>query len=141
MALASNTKEQIAKRLKQDIEKLAPELTCAAKAAADGQPMIEIKDGATVVALAAIKRKSFNGFNIVAEISSSAGEGLPEHDAFLIVKDDQSLVRMAKLAKAAAGVGCASLKVAASAAPAEADMTDANTTEIPNDARLGAVGN
>lgn len=141
MPLSSNTKEQIAKRLKQDLEKLCPEFACAAKAAADGQPMIEIKDGATVVALAAIKQKKFNGFNIVAEISSSAGEGMPEHDAWLVIKDDRSLTEAAKLAKAVGGAGCASMKVVESSDPAEADMDDANAAEIPNDARLGATGN
>lgn len=140
MALASNTKDQIAKRLKQDLEKLCPELACAAKAAADGQPMIEVKDGSDVVALVAIKQKSFSGFNIVAEISSSAGEGMPEHDAWLVIKDDQSLTLAARLTKAVAGAGCASLKVVESSDPAEADLVEADATEIPNDARLGATG-
>lgn len=143
MALASNTKEQLAKRLKQDLEKAAPELQVSAlQAAADGQPKLEIKDASdALIAIAQIKRKTFNGFNIVAELSSSAAEGLPEHECWLVLKDDQDQAMTAKLAILGHRLGCASFKLVASAAPAEGDAVEANVTlELGNDPRHGASG-
>jgi hypothetical protein len=136
MALKSNHTDQMAKRLEQDLKLLAPELSIKLKA--DG--LIEIKKAAAVLALAKLKRMSFDGFNIVAELSGSAGEGFPEHQAWLVIKNDATLGEIAKLVKAVAAAGAAELKVVESAAPAEADMVEANATSIPNDARLGAVG-
>lgn len=142
MALASNTKEQLAKRLKQDIEKLAPELSVSAlQMAADGQPKLEVKDGATTLAVCAIKRRTYKGFNVVAELSESAAEGLPEHECWVALKSDASLAHTAKLVKAASALGCSVTKLVSSAAPAEADLVDASVTvELPNDARNGQVG-
>lgn len=137
MALKSNQTEQMAKRLKQDLEKLAPELKVAAQAAS-----LEIKDGEDVVARIALKRREFEGFNIIHELSSSAGQGYPEHELWLALKDDSSLERCAKLVKAACAAGASELKLVKTAdAPAEADMVEANVAiTLPNDARLGAIG-
>lgn len=143
MALASNQKEQLAKRLKQDIEKLAPELSVSAlQAGADGQPKLEVKksDGSTL-AVVAIRRRTYKGFNVVAELSESAAEGLPEHECWLCIKSTASMVETAKLVKAAAALGCSSLKLISDASPAEADLTEENVAaEMPNDARVGHVG-
>jgi len=138
MALKSNQTEQMAKRLKQDLEKLAPEL----KIAAAGSASISVKDGEDVVALIKLKRRSFEGFNIVHELSESAGQGFAEHELWLALKDDTSLERCAKLVKAAAAAGASEMKLVKTAeAPAEADLIEANVAAtIPNDARLGAVG-
>lgn len=142
MALASNTKEQLAKRLKQDIEKLAPELSVSAlQVAADGQPKLEVKSGSTTIAVVAIKRRTYKGFNVVAELSESAAEGLPEHECWVALKSDATLAQTAKLVKASAALGCSALKLVTSAAPAEADLVEANVAvEMPNDARVGHVG-
>jgi hypothetical protein len=143
MALASNTKEQLAKRLKQDLQAAAPEMSVSAlQAAADGQPLLEIRDASAVlIAIAQIKRKTYVGFNIVAELSASAAEGLPEHDLWLVIKNDQSQAVTAKLAAVAHRLGTASFKLCPSAAPAEADAVDANVAlELGNDPRHGAVG-
>jgi hypothetical protein len=142
VALASNTKEQLAKRLKQDIEKLAPELSVSAlQMAADGQPKMEVKSGSTTLAVVAIKRRTYKGFNVVAELSESAAEGLPEHECWLVLKSDATLAQTAKLVKATAGLGCSVLKLVSSAAPAEIDLVDSSVTvELPNDARNGQVG-
>jgi hypothetical protein len=143
MALASNQKEQMAKRLKQELELSATEYTIAAKQDADSDPVIEVKLSTTVVALIAIKRKTFTGFNIVNEISSSAGNGFPEHDMWLVVKDDLTLVGMAKITKAAAAIGCSTMKIAVEAS---ADLTDIGdeskvVAQLPNTARYGFSGN
>lgn len=142
MALASNTKEQLAKRLKQDISLLAPELSVSAlEVAADGQPKLEVTAGGTMVAVCAIKRRTYTGFNVVAELSESAAEGLPEHECWVSLSSSATLAQTAKLVKAAAGLGCSALKLISSAAPAEADLVDANVSvELPNDARVGFAG-
>lgn len=143
MSLASNQKEQMAKRLKADLALLAPELAAASLQDSDSNPVIQLKDGSDVVALAAIKRRSFNGFNVVAELSASAGEGYPEHELWLAVIDTTTLARQTKLTKLCAEMGCSSMKlVVTEAAPALADLVDANVSlELPNSARLGSVGN
>jgi hypothetical protein len=143
VALASNTKEQLAKRLKQDLEKLAPELSVSAlQAAADGQPKLEVKDGATLLAICAIKRRTYKGFNVVAELSESAAEGLPEHECWVALKSSATVAQTAKLVKAASALGCSVLKlVSTAAAPVETDLVEASVTvELPNDARNGQVG-
>lgn len=143
MALASNQKEQLAKRVKQEIEKLAPELTVSSvQAGSDGQPELTVKSNGTVIALLAVRRRTYKGFNIVAEISESAAEGLPEHELWLAVDDSNTLVQNAKLLKASFALGCSGLKlIVTTAAPVEADLVEANVSaELPNDARNGFVG-
>jgi hypothetical protein len=142
MALANNTRDQLAKRLKQDLQLLAPEFTVAVSACADGNPSLTLSNAAGVQAYIAIKRRTYVGFNIVAELSASAAEGTPEHECWLDLNTGLGLVEVVKLTKAAAGIGCSSLKVLSSAAPADADLVDANVlADIPNDARVGYAGN
>lgn len=142
MALRSNQTEQMSRRLKQDIQKLAPELTTASEQDASGNPIIAIKDGEDTVAIAKLKRRSFEGFNITLELDSSAGNGYPEHEMWLGMKDDTSLERCAKLVKACAAAGASELKIVKTAeAPTDEDLAEANVSAtIPNDARLGSVG-
>lgn len=141
MALANNTRDQLAKRLKQDIQLLAPEFTVAAGATAAGDPTLTVSNAAGVQALIAIKRRTYVGFNIVAELSASAAEGTPEHECWLDLNSTLAIEESAKLIKAAAGIGCSSMKILAAAAPAEADLVEANVkADIPNDARVGYVG-
>jgi hypothetical protein len=143
MALVSNQTQQMAKRLKSDLAALAPEFALSSTTDASGDPVVQVKNGATTIALMAIKRRTFAGFNIVNEISASAGNGFPEHEMWLVVKDDTTLAAMAKLTKAATTIACSGIKLLVEAS---ADLTDIGdeskvVSEIPNDARLGFSGN
>jgi hypothetical protein len=146
MSLASNHRFQLMKRLKRDMELAAPEFALSDESVDSGaNPALRLKIAGTDVALIAIRRKSFNGFQVVAELSSSSAEGLPEHDMWVQVDTDAAGVTVAKAAKIAsmaAKIGCASMKlVFSTAAPAEAQLIEANISEdIGNDARLGATG-
>lgn len=142
MALASNTKEQLAKRLKADIELRDASLTVVSEVAASGDPVLTIKSGATVVGLCQISRRSFSGFNVVAELSSSAAEGLPEHVAYLLQLNTNTQLLTAKLAVVVKQLGTSSVKLGFKAAPVIADMVDDTyvSEEIPNDSRAGASG-
>lgn len=141
MALASNTKEQLAKRLKADIELRDSSLTVVSDVSSAGDPVLTIKSGATVVGLCMISRRSFAGFNVVAELSSSAAEGLPEHVAFLLQLNTNSQLLTAKLAMVVKQLGTSSVQLGFKAAPVIADLVAANVSEeIPNDSRVGAAG-
>ena len=142
MALSSNQKEQLAKRLKADYELRSLGLTVELGAhSVSGDPLLTLKVGATVVALCLISRRSFVGFNVVAELSSSAAEGLPEHIAYLLQLNSNSQLLTAELAMVAKQLGTSSIKLGFKAAPVEADLTDANVAgEFANDARNGASG-
>lgn len=142
MSLRSNQTDQMAKRLKQDLEKAAPEYKCFVASDAAGNPMIRINDGSADVALARLKRRSFEGFNITLELSPEAGQGFPEHEMWIAMKNDASLERCAKLIKIASAQGCSELKfVPTVAAPVEADLVDANVTlTLPNSPLLGSIG-
>lgn len=83
MARAYNMKFQLMTRFKRAMQVLQPAYTLVDDTLADGSPAVLIYQGATVFAYAAIDPMSFNGFNIVGEISSSAGEGTPEHTFML----------------------------------------------------------
>jgi hypothetical protein len=126
MALASNMKRQLARKLTDDMTALNPAYTVAAQDTAAMQ----------------IKRRAFIGFNIVAELSSSAGEGFPEHECWLVVKSTQDPLTVAQLMKAADLAGCSVVKFGeVTAAPALADLIDANiVAEIANNPRMGQTG-
>lgn len=140
MALANNTRFQLAQRLTQNLKSLNPDCTIAQST--DGiDPALAISDTSGVIAVAVIRQKTFIGLNIVAEISSSAGEGTPEHDLFLAMLPTTSPSRASKLSKAASLLGTASLKIVEDATPLAAHCVDANVTaEIPNSAEFGSVG-
>jgi hypothetical protein len=142
MALANNHREQMAKKLKADLQLLAADLACKLSDDA-GDPLIELKSGSTVVALLKIQRRKFDGFQMLAELSSDSAQGLPEHECWVAIRDTMAHDRFAKISKAAFGIGASSLKLVVKngADPASSDLVEANVTaEIPNSARLGAVG-
>lgn len=136
--LKSNETEQMAKRLQSDLKIIAAELSTEKPQ----ENALVIKSGADVKAVIVLKRREFNGFNILNELSSEVGQGFPEHEAFVVFKADCTLVQIAKIVKATAAIGCSSMKICqTAAAPSVADATDANLqAELSNDARLGAVG-
>lgn len=142
MALATNQKEQMAKRLQADAQILAPEFAVSSTTDANGNPVVLFKSGATVIAEMAIVPRSFNGFQIVAELSSSAAQGLPENEMWLVVKNDQSLATMAKLTKLALSASCSGMKVEVEASVDLSDIGDETKVvlEMPNDARNGFSG-
>lgn len=143
MALASNHKDQLAKRLKADIQLREPTYSVDMGSMASGDPMLTVKNAAgSIIALVSVARRSFSGFNVVAELSNSAAEGLPEHVAFLLIDQAQTALVSTKLAMYVKNLGTSSVKLGFKAAPlVEADLVDANVSaEIPNDARYGAVG-
>lgn len=145
MALATNTKQQMIKRLKRDLELAHPEIAIVDSPDASGNPGLMLSIASVDVSHILLKSRSFNGFNVVAELSSSAAEGLPETDLFLQIDNNaagMSYDVAAKIMHKAGKLGCSVIKLIASAAsPAAANAIDANvTSEIANDARLGAVG-
>lgn len=144
MALATNTRIQMMKRLKRDIQLSIPSLVIT-DSPAGSEPGIMLSVAGVDVAHASIKPKTFNGFNVVAELSSSAAEGYPESELYLQI--DTNAVGMdynmaAKIMHNASKLGCSLIKlIASTAAPDPANAIDSNVTaEIANDARLGAVG-
>jgi hypothetical protein len=142
MALASNMKRQLARKLTDDMTALNPAYTVAAQDTAAGDPSLLISTGGVAIAAMQIKRRAFIGFNIVAELSSSAGEGFPEHECWLVVKSTQDPLTVAQLMKAADLAGCSVVKFGeVTAAPALADLIDANiVAEIANNPRMGQTG-
>jgi|GEM_PF-6128817 len=142
MALASNTREQLAKRLKADIEIREAGYVADLGSTAAGDPLLTIKNAAgTVIAYANIARRSFSGFNVVAELSSSAAEGLPEHICYMLIDSDEANAVKAKLSIYAFTLGCSSTKLGFMSTITAADLTDANVAiEIANSGRYGAVG-
>ena len=136
--LKSNETEQMIKRLQADLKLIAAELSVEKPQ----ENALVVKSGADVKAVIVMKRREFNGYNILNELSSEVGQGFPEHEAFVVFAADCTLVQIAKLVKATAAIGCSSMKVCQTAgAPSVADASDANLqAELGNDARLGAVG-
>ena len=142
MALASNMKRQLARRLADDMVQLNPTYTVAQSDTAAGDPALLVSEAGVAIAAMQIKRRSFTGFNIVAELSSSAGEGFPEHECWLVMKSDAAPHKAASLMKAADLAGCSVVKIGeVVAAPALTDLIDANVVlEIANSARNGQTG-
>ena len=141
MALMNNMREQLAKRLAADIPLRVPSMVVAQSVMASGDPMLTISVSGTAIAVAAITRRTYNGFNVVAELSASAAEGLPEHFCWMMIKDNQTQLVTAELAMIAKQLGTSAVKLGFVASPAEGSLVDASVSvEFANDARLGAVG-
>jgi hypothetical protein len=145
MSLPTNSRIQMMKRLKQDIQYSIPSLTITDSPLSTGEPGIMLSVSGTDVAHVAIKGRDFNGFNVVADLSSSAAVGFPESELFLQIDTNAAGMdynMAAKIMHNVSKLGCSINKVIAStASPAAANAVDANVTaEIANDARLGAVG-
>jgi hypothetical protein len=143
MALANNHRDQLAKRLKADILLREPSWAIVQSTSAAGDPLLLISSGGTNLALCQIARRSFNGFNVVAELSSSAAEGLPEHIAYMLVDTAASQANATKLAMMVKMLGTSSVQMGfvANGSLTEANLTAGNVSyEMGNDARNGAVG-
>lgn len=148
MALASNTKEQLAKRLKADLQVRFPTYTVNVSSAAGGQvptagdPLLTIINASSVtVAVVAIDRLSYNGFNVVAELSSSAAEGLPEHVMNALVLSSAGQLVTAQLFMAFKELSTASIRFGFGATVNETNLSTANlVNEWANTARYGQSG-
>lgn len=134
MALANNQRLQMAQKLQADL-KISMGLVIQMQDD-NGNPAMVGSDVAFE-----IRQRQYNGFQMLAELSSSSAQGLPEHELWFVANNDLTLDAMAKYSKLAFSVGASSVKLVLSDAPALEDMIDANVVaEIPNDIRLGAVG-
>ena len=145
MALQTNQRQQMIKRIKQTIKLSIPSVTVSDAPLASGEPGIMLTIASVDVAHISLQPKTFNGFNVVAELSTSAAVGFPETELFLQLDTaaaGMSYDMAAIIMHNASKLGCSSIKVIAStASPAAANAVDANvTSEIANDAILGSVG-
>jgi len=145
MARQSNYKEQLFRKFKRSMSQLAPSFTLVDSRLSDNSPAATIKIGATAVAYAAIQPLALVGFNVVAELSTSAGEGFPEHSFLLYFDTDASGMDEAQaglLAAIARDSGCSSLKIYSNtSAPAAAAVIDGNLKyELSASAEAGSVG-
>jgi hypothetical protein len=154
MSLATNTRDQLVKRLARDIVlTIASASTqvsqCASADAviAGESPAILVSIGGVAVAYIAFLAKAFNGFQVVAELSSSSANGLPETDLFVQFNQASAAYNvdiLARLVYAAGRIGCATLNIINSASYETLDGSQilyANiTTQIVNDSRAGGVG-
>ena len=145
MSLPTNSRIQMMKRLKQDIQYSIPSLTITDSPLSTGEPGLMLSVAGVDVSHVSIKGRDFNGFNVVADLSSSAAVGFPESELFLQL--DTNAVGMdynmsSRIMHNVAKLGCSITKlIASTASPSPANALDANVTaEIANDARLGAVG-
>jgi hypothetical protein len=150
MALATNTRFQLADRLNADLV-LAGYTVTASLTAGTGSggapqandPFLMVSLGGTNQAAICISQRHYNSFNVVAELSSSAAEGLPEHVAYVLINSAASQLNTANIAAIAKRLGTSSMKLAFTAVGnlTEANMTDAAVSvEMPNDPRNGASG-
>lgn len=134
MALGNNTRWQIAHKLQADIGVLYG--TSVQIQNDNGNPAILLSG----IALFEIQQRSFDGFQMLAELSSTSAQGMPEHTLIFVVSSSASLVDMAKVSKLAFGMGLSSVQLISSASPALSDVSGTVLAEIANDLRLGAVG-
>ncbi len=143
MALASNTRFQLAQRFQADLQIREPLFTIDLSIRASGDPLLTIKNSSgTVVAVSQVRRRSFSGFNVVAELSNSAAEGLPEHVIDMLQLNSNSQLLTSMLSLTAYSMGASSINLGFKAAPAESDLDTASnfSQEIVNSARYGAAG-
>jgi hypothetical protein len=143
MALATNSRDQMAKRLQANLALRFPGYTIAASNDANGNPALILTNGSAVdVAAMSFVPRSFNGFNVVAELSSSAAVGLPETILMLAIRSDASQSVTSQIAMTAKGIGTSSMTLAFPGSATVANAIDATqqVVEFVNDARYGAAG-
>jgi hypothetical protein len=153
MALATNTRDQLGKRLAADLALTNGMTVTVAQTLGNGgnpgcpiagDPLLTVFNSAgTKIALISIDQFTFNGFNVVAELSSSAAVGLPEHMTYLLVNSAASQLDTSLLSAVVKRLGTATIKYGfvAVGSLTEANLSDANIAfQLPNDSRLGASG-
>lgn len=142
MPLANNQKEQLADRLEADIKLREPSFTVTRDLGASDEPILLVDSGSGVDAAFAISKRTFDGFNVVAELSSSAAEGLPEHIAWVAVDTGATQILSMKYMQMAVDAGTSSIKVAFEATIDKDSVLDESlvAAELPANARTGASG-
>ena len=151
MALATNTRFQLADRLQADLQlqgyTVSKSLTLGTGSGGAPQandPLLTVLNASSVeVALIAIDQRHFNSFNVVAELSQSAAEGLPEHITYCLMNSADTQLDSVLLAAIVKRLGTSSVKFGFVAVGnlSENNMTDANVAyELANDSRSGASG-
>ena len=142
MPLANNQREQLVKRLEADIKLREPSFTVSREDAATGEVVLLVDSGSGVDAAFTISKRTFDGFNVVAELSSSAAEGLPEHIAWVAVDTGASQILSMKYMQMAVDAGASSVKVAFEATIDKDSVLDDAlvAAELPANARTGASG-
>jgi hypothetical protein len=145
MARQSNVRDQLMQKFKKAMSALAPSLTVVdAAALSDGSPAVTIKSGATAIAFFAIAPRAYSGFNVVAELSSSAAEGTPEHIAQLYMDTNASGMNAqeaALLGAIAYGVGCSSFQIYnGTDSPAAGELIASQLSFEVGASAMGAVG-
>jgi len=91
----------------------------------------------------ALEQRTYAGFNVVAELSSSAAAGLPEYIAYCAISSSLSQVLTAQISMEVKALGTSSMKQLFPASPTLVNVIDETqvVAEFANDAVLGAVGN
>jgi hypothetical protein len=142
MPLANNQRDQLGDRLEADIKLREPGFTVTRDVGATGEPIFLVDSGSGVDAAFAISKRTFDGFNVVAELSSSAAEGLPEHITWVAVDTGASQILSMKYMQMAVDVGASSVKVAFEATIDKDSVLDDAlvAAELPANARTGASG-
>ena len=142
MPLANNQRDQLGDRLEADIKLREPGFTVTRATGATGEPILLVDSGSGVDAAFCISKRTFSGFNVVAELSSSAAEGLPEHICWVAVDTGASQILSMKYMQMAVDAGCSSVKVAFEATIDSASVLDETlvAAELPANARTGASG-
>jgi len=146
MARAYNVKYQLMTRFQRFMQVLAPSYQLVNDTLADGSPAVYINDSnGAPLGYAAIDPRSFSGFNIVAEISQSAGEGTPEHIFMLYFQTNAASIGYdvtGLITALAARIGCSSTQIYLNTTvPSSAVLIPANLKQdIPASAEDGASG-
>jgi hypothetical protein len=142
MALATNTLLQIQKKLQAILVARFPGYVVSPSVDANGNPALILNDGSADRAAMAIVQRSYNGFNVVAELSASAAVGLPETVIMLAIRSDATQVLTADIAMSVKEMGTSSMTFAFPAAATVAAAIDPaqQVQEWVNDAFLGASG-
>jgi hypothetical protein len=153
MALATNTRYQLAARLVADLQLTNGMTVTQSQTLGNGgnpgcpvagDPLLTVFNSAgTKIALISVDQLTFNGFNVVAELSSSAAVGLPEHTIYLLENSANTQLDTSLLAATVKRMSTATIKFGFTAVGnlTEANLSDANIAyQLPNDARLGASG-
>jgi len=142
MPLANNQREQLVKRLEADIKLREPSFTITKDFGSNGETILLIDSGSGVDAAFTVSKRTFEGFNVVAELSSSAAEGLPEHVAWVAVDTGATQILSMKYMQMAVDVGASSVKVAFEATIDKDSVLDETlvAAELPANARTGASG-
>lgn len=142
MPLANNQREQLVKRLEADIKLREPSFTITKDIGAAGEVILLVDSGSGIDAAFTVSKRSFDGFNVVAELSASAAEGLPEHITWVAVDTGATQILSMKYMQMAVDAGASSVKVAFEATIDKDSVLDESlvSAELPANARTGASG-